>query len=76
MVLETVRQEAGPLGSLINALKTKQALRGPSGSTPLRSDGCPDGQAGGRTSREMVKDALWRVGNNSRKLKDLVIKLA
>jgi hypothetical protein len=36
-------------------LKTKLAQGGPSGSSPLRSDGPRDGQAGGWTALMVVK---------------------
>ncbi len=49
MILGTVEQEAGPRERLPKALKAKLTLGGPSGSSPLRSDGSDDGQAGGWT---------------------------
>ncbi len=42
MVLGTVRREAGPCESWPKALKTKLAQGGPSGLSPLRSDGFRD----------------------------------
>jgi hypothetical protein len=50
MVLGTVRQEAEPCEREAKALKTKLAQGGPSSSSPLRSDGTHDSQAGGWTS--------------------------
>jgi hypothetical protein len=50
MVLGTVRWEAGPHEGQSKAHKTKVAQGGPSGSSPLRSDGSGDGQAGGWTA--------------------------
>ncbi len=50
MVLWTVRWEDGHCERRPKALKTKLAQGEPSGSTPLRSDGSCDGQAGGWTS--------------------------
>ncbi len=47
MVLGTVRWEAGPRERQPKALRTKLAQRGPSGSSPLKSDGSRDGQVGG-----------------------------
>ncbi len=61
MVLWTVRWEAGPHERQVQAPKTKLAQRGPSSSSPLRSDGTCDGQAGGWTSWEVSKDAQGRV---------------
>jgi hypothetical protein len=49
MVLGTVRRETGPQKSQTKALKSKLAQGGPSGSSPLRSDGSCDGQAEGWT---------------------------
>jgi hypothetical protein len=46
-------------------LKTKLAQGGPSGSSPLRSDGCHDVQVGGWTSREVAKDAQGRIGKTN-----------
>ncbi len=55
MVLGTVRREAGPCERWLKALKTKLSQRGSSGLSPLRSDGPPDGQAGGWTAlKKMV----------------------
>ncbi len=56
MVLGTVRLEAGPRERWPKALKTKLAQGGPSGSSPLRSDGSRDSQAGGWTAFMVVKD--------------------
>ncbi len=50
MVLGTVRWQAGPRERRPKALKTKPAQEGPSGSSPLRSDGLHDGQVGGWTA--------------------------
>ncbi len=50
MVLGTVRWEAVPCEKWPKALKIKVAQGGPSGSSPLRSDGSHDGQAGGWTT--------------------------
>ncbi len=61
-VLGTVKGEAGPSERRPKALKTKLALGGLSGSSPLRSDSSHDGQAGGWTSWEVAKDAQGRVG--------------
>ncbi len=47
MFLGTVRWEAGSRERQPKTLKTKLAQGGPSGSSPLRSDGYRDGQAGG-----------------------------
>jgi hypothetical protein len=62
MVLGTIRQEAGPRKRLPKALKTKLAQGGPSGSSPLISDGSHDGQAEGWTLQKVAKDAQGRVG--------------
>jgi hypothetical protein len=51
MVLGIVRQEAGSQKRLLKALKTNLTHQGgPSGSSPLRSDGSRDGMTGGWTS--------------------------
>ncbi len=47
MVLGAVRQEAGPLKMQPKAFKAKLTQAGPSGLSPLRSDGSRNGQAGG-----------------------------
>jgi hypothetical protein len=47
MVLETVRPQTGPQKRRQKALKTKLTQGGPSGLSPLRSDGSRDGQEGG-----------------------------
>ncbi len=47
MVLGTVRWEAGPRKSQQKVLRTKLTQGGPSGSSPLRSDGSHDGQVAG-----------------------------
>ncbi len=51
----TVRWEAGPRERWQKALKTKLDLRGPSGSSQLRSYGSHDGQVGGRTALTVAK---------------------
>ncbi len=56
MVLGTVRREAGPRERLPKAPKTKLAQVGPSGSSPLRSDGSCDCQGGGWTVLMMAED--------------------
>jgi hypothetical protein len=48
MGLRAVRWEAGPHERQPKALKNKLSQGGPSGLSPLRSDGSCDGQAGGR----------------------------
>ncbi len=68
-VLETVRREAGSRERLPKAPNYKLAQGGPSGLSPLRSDGSRDGQAGGWTSREVAKDAQGRVGKQLKKTK-------
>ncbi len=50
MVFGTVRREAEPRKRWPGALKAKLTQGGPSGLSPLRSDGPPDGQAGGLNS--------------------------
>jgi hypothetical protein len=50
MVLQTVMQEAGPQKRQPNGLKSMLTQGGPSGSSPLRSDGSCDYQTGGWTS--------------------------
>jgi hypothetical protein len=62
MVLGEVRQEAGPKERRPEELKTKLAQGGPSGTSPPRSNGSCDGQAGGWTALTVVKDAQLRVG--------------
>jgi hypothetical protein len=52
-----VSQEAGLHERWPKALKTKLAQREPSGSSPLRSDGSRDGQAGGQTGLMVAKGA-------------------
>jgi hypothetical protein len=61
MVLGTVRWETGSRESWPKALKTKLAQGGLSGSSPLRSDGSHDGQAGGWNSRKAANDSQLRV---------------
>ncbi len=61
MALGTVRQEAGPGERKPKALKAKTTDGRPTGSSPLRSDGSHDGQAGSWTSQEEAKDAQGRV---------------
>jgi hypothetical protein len=46
MVLETLMQELGPQKRWPNGFKAKQTQGGPSGSSPLRSDGSRNGQLG------------------------------
>jgi hypothetical protein len=55
MALRTVRQEARPRERQPKMLKTKLAKGEPSGSSPVRSDGSHDGQAGGWTMLMVVK---------------------
>jgi RNA 3'-terminal phosphate cyclase len=50
-----LRQEAGPRERQLKALKAKLIQGGPSGSSPLRSDGSRDGQAWGWTLWEAAK---------------------
>jgi hypothetical protein len=61
MGLKTVRREAGPRERQPKTLKTKLhvAKGGPSGSSPVRSDGAHDGQAGGWTMLIVVKGTHW-----------------
>jgi hypothetical protein len=61
MALGTGRQEAGPRERKPKVLKAKITDGRPSGSSPLRSDGSHDGQAGSCTSREEAKDTQGRV---------------
>ncbi len=69
MVLRTVRWEAGSRKRQPLALKHKLTQKGPSGSSPLWSDGFRDGQAGGCTSWEAAKGAQGRVGKQLYKSK-------
>ncbi len=62
MVLGTVREESGSPARRIKVLKAKLPQEGPSGSSPLRSDGYCDDQAGGWTSRDAAKDTQGKVG--------------
>jgi hypothetical protein len=55
MVLRTVKWEAGLRERRPKALKTKLAQGGPSGWSPLRSDGCLDDQEGGWTELMVAK---------------------
>ncbi len=50
MVSGTIRREAGPREMQLKALISKLAQGGASGSSPLRSYGFRDGQAGGWAS--------------------------
>jgi hypothetical protein len=47
LVLGTDKREVGPQRRRPKPLKAKLTQGGPSGSSPLRSDGSHDGQAGG-----------------------------
>jgi hypothetical protein len=60
MVLRTIRQGAGPHERQLKTLKTKLAQGGPSGLSPLKSDGSLDGQAGGWTGLMAAKDVQWQ----------------
>ncbi len=62
MVLGTVRQETGLHERWPKELITKLTKEGPSGLSPLRSDGSCNGQTGGWTSSEAAQNAQGRVG--------------
>jgi hypothetical protein len=72
MVLGAIRQEAGPQERRPKALNAKLAQVGPSDSSPLRSDGSRDGQAGGWTCERWPKTLTGELENNSRKPRDLL----
>ncbi len=57
-------------------LKTKLTQGGPSGSSPLRSDGSCDGQTEAGHGEMQPKTLKGELGNNSRMPRYLVRKLA
>ncbi len=61
-ILRIVRREAEPCERWPKALKTKLTQGGPSGSSPLRSDGSRYGQAGAWTALTVAKALKGRVG--------------